>query len=168
MGWLFLLLLILLLGYIVYQVILAEQGTDATSDAGEPKLPYRLKRYFFTRSEQEFFNILNAKIDAQRYTVFPKVRMGDYLDIDLPKGQRHAYWARIRSRHIDYVIWDLVEKQLIAAIELDGRSHNHHQAQKADGFKDSVFKAVGLPLHRVRVGSNFYDEIDHILQTFQK
>ncbi len=46
----------------------------------EEMLPYRLKRFFFTKSEHEFFRILMNKIDHSKFTVFPKVRLGDFVE----------------------------------------------------------------------------------------
>ena len=76
-------------------------------------LPYYAKPYFFSRSEQEFYNILNSKLDAHRYTIFPKVRLGDFIEVNHDERGNRTWWNKIRAKHIDYLIWDLVEKRLL-------------------------------------------------------
>lgn len=135
-------------------------------ETAETKLPYTAKEYFFNSSEQMFFNILNCHLDAHRHTVFPKVRLGDLVSVEQGADNHYGMWARIRSRHVDFVVWDLVDKKIVCAIELDGKSHNSAKAKKGDEFKDDVFVAAGLPLHRVSVGSVFEEEIQEIVSSF--
>lgn len=126
-------------------------------------LPYHLNQGLFNASELVFFNILNASVDAQRYTVFPKVRLGDYIQPTNHGAERWGSWNRIKSRHVDFIIWDLTQQKIVLAIELDGSSHNSKLAYEADAFKDEVFKSISLPLKRIRVGSNFEQEINKII-----
>jgi len=125
-------------------------------------LPYRLKKYFFNTSEQEFFRILAEQLDRDRYAVFPKVRLGDFVEVDKPKGERMKYWNYIRSKHIDFLIWDLQGSRVALAIELDGSSHNSDRAQERDAKKDRLYEAIELPLIRVRVGTDFATEVQNI------
>lgn len=146
--------------YLFFKKILSE-------DKGEVDLPYRQKQYFFSRSEQEFFNILNAHLDAYRYTVFPKVRMGDFIETTNNGTERYGSWNRIKSRHVDFLIWDLVERKVVFGIELDGNSHNGQKAQEVDHFKNDVYDVIGLQLHRIRVGSDFKTEIINLLKPLE-
>ena len=138
------------------------------SGAQEEKvsLPYRQKQYFFSSSELQFYQILNSHLDAHRYTVFTKVRLADFVEV-LPKfrGER-AWFNKIKSKHVDFLIWDLVESKIVLAIELDGKSHNGAATAKSDVFKDEMYETVGLRLERVRVGSNFEEEAVRLVATF--
>jgi len=69
--------------------------------------------------------------------------------------------GRVKSRHVDYLITDGqgIPK---AAIELDGSSHNK-EAYAADMLKDGIFEAVGLPLIRVRTGTDYSQAARRIL-----
>ena len=71
-------------------------------------------------------------------------------------------WNKIKSKHVDYLVWDLVESRVVMAIELDGGSHNGSSAEKNDEFKNSLFEVVGLNLVRVKVGDSFEDEVKKI------
>ncbi len=129
----------------------------------EEILPYKRKKYFFSRSEQQFLNILEQKLDHSKYSVFPKVRLGDFIEVDLPKGQRLPYWNKIKSKHVDFLIYNYQTATVALAIELDGNSHNHIATKKSDSFKDKLYPAVGLELVRVRVGTDFAAEVDGIV-----
>lgn len=163
-----------LLEDILYELLRPEKQTRKRHSRQTPlqkqhsgQLPYYAKQNFFSDSEQVFYDILNAKLDAQRYTIFPKVRLGDFIQVEYTKKYTGGWWQRIRSRHVDYIVWDLVHQKIVLAIELDGNSHNKTEAKEIDAFKNSVFENVGIPLYRVRVGSNFECEIGNILQNLK-
>jgi len=127
-------------------------------------LPYHAKKYFFSQSEQQFFNILNSHIDAHRYTIFPKVRLGDFIDVDHQDRGNRTWWNKIRAKHIDYLIWDLVENKIVLAIELDGNSHNSEKMQQRDKFVNELYIKVGVKLERVNVGTSFEEESIRLME----
>lgn len=157
MGYIFLILLILIIVVVAIKVF-------SSTDRGEEQLylPYVQKKYFFTRSEQQFFNILNAKLDSARYTVFPKVRLGDFIEVEYKDRGDRTWWNKIRAKHIDYLIWDLTESKIVLAIELDGNSHSSAQMQERDDFVNELYKKVGIGLERVKVGSDFEAVVSEI------
>lgn len=128
----------------------------------EEYLPYHAKPYFFSRSEKEFFNILNSQLDAIRYTVFPKVRIEDFIEVDYNDRYNRTWRNKIRAKHIDFLIWDLVEGKIALAIEVDGNSHNSTQMMDRDDFVNKLYKKAGIKLERVRVGTDFVQEINRI------
>jgi very-short-patch-repair endonuclease len=132
-------------------------------DKREIELPFKLKNNFFTSSEWNFFKILEEKIDHTKYTVFPKVRMEDFIEPTNSGKGKFASRNRIKSRHVDFLVWDIENSSIAFAIELDGKSHNSQKAIEADKFKDDVYRTIGLQLHRVQVGSDFATEITKIL-----
>lgn len=130
-------------------------------------LPYHAKRFFFTCSEQEFFNELHAQLDKSEYTVFPKVRLGDFIEVDHYDRRDRTWWNKIRAKHVDYLIWSLTENRIVLAIELDGSSHNSPITQKRDDFVNGLYEKVGIKLERVRVGTSFASEVQQITQTLK-
>lgn len=163
-GPLFIVVALLILGALVYAAVFLERNASSRESKASEVLPFQLKHHFFTSSEFQFFTMLRAKLDRQHYDIFPKVRMGDYIKTTNGGTERFGSWNRIKSRHVDFVIWDNQGGKLAMAIELDGNSHNGDRAKKADDFKDEVFKIVGLEIVRVRVGSDFAAEIEKICQ----
>jgi len=132
------------------------------AEAEEVKLPYRLIGYFFTRSEQMFFDILSEKIDKKYYTIFPKVRLADFVQVTASKEEYTPWWNKIRSKHIDFLIWDNVQRKIKLAIELDGKSHESEKGQVRDAFVEKVYSSIGVELVRVKVGSDFNASIQNI------
>lgn len=161
MNWVYLALFLIVLAVVLYVLKLLVERFR-----GE-EMPYRLKKYFFNRSEQEFFRILSEQLDRERYAIFPKVRLGDFIEVDKPKGERLKYWNYIRSKHIDFLIWDIKRGKLSLAIELDGASHRSDRVRERDERKDRLYEAVGLPLVRVQVGSDFNTEVQNIKELFE-
>lgn len=126
-------------------------------------LPFKIKRFFFTQSEQKFFNILKSQIDHSKYYIFPKVRLGDFVETTAKGNDRTGNWNRIKSKHIDFLIWDIQKKVLVFAIEIDGNSHNNTKMKKNDTFKNKLYPTIGLRFKRIRVGQNFDSEVSKIL-----
>lgn len=152
------LIALLVIAFILKNIFL-EQKIETEAEIG---MPYRLKHYFFNSSENSFFSILKERIDTKRFLIFPKVRLGDFIETTNSGDERWGSWNRIKSRHIDFIIWDKGQSKIVCGIEIDGKSHNSPKAQKNDVFKDTLFKTIGLPLHRIRVGSDFASQIDQI------
>ena len=74
----------------------------------------------------------------------------------LDKSAKASARGRVKSRHIDFVIANPDNLRIYLAIELDGKSHEKLDQQKADYFKDSVFEEIGLPFIR----TNGKDDIE--------
>jgi len=160
--------LLIMAGFIVLVVLLVMMAPFIKNllqgEQGDEKLPFRFKKYFFTKSEQEFFRILEQQIDHSRFTIFPKVRLGDFVETTAKGEKRQASWNRIKSRHVDFLIYDTQKSLIAVAIELDGNSHNSERAQKSDDFKNRLYSSIGLELVRVKVGTDFATEISQILE----
>ncbi|MBB6016829.1 DUF2726 domain-containing protein [Deinococcus radiopugnans] len=125
----------------------AERGL-ATPTVPE-HLDVAVKLCFFSRSEDRFFRTLEQALPAG-YRVFPNVRLNDVFVITAPPPQRRGTYARLRDKHVDFLIVVLPEHRPVAALELDGRSHDNNQQQHRDAVKDRAFQCAGLPLLRVR------------------
>jgi len=162
----FLIIVLFVIIIILFAVVTAIASLSSGVQETKVPLPYRQKRYFFSKSELEFYKILNSQLDAHRHTVFTKVRLADFVEV-LPalRGER-TWFNKIKSKHVDFLIWDLVESKIVLAIELDGKSHNGATMKKSDSFKDEMYEAVGLRLERVKVGSSFEEESKRLVSLF--
>lgn len=110
-------------------------------------------------SEATFFAML-ARTLPRGFHVHGKVRLEDIIRVKrgVPSKIRWSLRGRVKSRHIDYLITDKTGRPVMA-IELDGASHDPDNLSEADKVKTALFKAASIPLHRVRVGSNFNQNI---------
>ena len=52
-----------------------------------------------------------------------------------------------------------------AGIELDDTTHNTSKAKKTDELKNNIFKAIDIPLYRIKVNDKEYTtEIENIIK----
>jgi len=151
MNW----LLFVLAALILVAVILFFKFLSENKENVEEELPYRAKRYLFSCSEHEFLRVLNEQIDTKRYMIFPKVRLADFIEVTARGKEYQGWWNKIRSKHVDFLIWDVQENKVALAIELDGKSHQSEKMQKRDEFVNEVYGRIGIKLKRVRVGNDF-------------
>lgn len=108
-----------------------------------------------TKTEQLFFLALQEAVEG-RYSICCKVRMEDLIKVK--KGAENAYGlrARIRPRHVDFVLWSPDTAKINLAIELDDPSHNSAKAREADKFKNEAFESAGVPLLRVKTEARYH------------
>ena len=124
--------------------------------------PYAQK-HLLTRTEYNFYKSIREYADKNSLLICPKVRMEDFVQVT-DKENTYKYRGYIKSRHIDFLICD-DSLYLLCGIELDDKSHNSQKAQTTDNFKDNVFNAIGIPLHRVKVSNNYDADIERILDS---
>lgn len=131
--------------------------TEATPmpDGVPDHLPVRVKQYFLARSEVAFLAALEACLPPG-YRVFPNVRLNDLFFITTRHpGQQKGTYARLRDKHVDFLVVSLPDHQPRFAIELDGASHDNAQQQYRDAVKDVAFRSAGLPLVRLRAEGTY-------------
>lgn len=113
------------------------------------KFPYQLKSYFLSPAELSFYHVLSSII-APKITICPKIRLADIFSVS-PKKENFAYFNKISSKHIDFLLCQADTMQPILAIELDDSSHKRQSRQERDEFVNKAFKAARLPLVRFPV-----------------
>jgi len=114
------------------------------------------------RSEATFFGMFSREL-PQGFHLHGKVRLEDIIRVkrNINPKMRWSLRGRVKSRHIDYLVTDRTGRPVMA-IELDGASHTRDKLSEADRVKTALFEATSIPLHRVRVGSDF----NHIIAIF--
>ncbi len=86
-----------------------------------------------------------------------KVRLEDIIEVKPQIQNQKVRWHlrnRVKSRHVDFLIINK-NGHPVFAIELDGASHSDSKATNADDLKNGLFRAVNIPLWRVKTGENF-------------
>lgn len=113
-----------------------------------------------TKTEYNFFFKLKDKADENNYVIFPKVRMEDFIKVNVGDYRtRQKYRGYIKSRHIDFLLCDS-RLNVLAAIELDDNTHNKKSSKRADEMKNNIYDAIGIPLFRIPVFQNYDYAID--------
>lgn len=128
---------------------------------GRRKYPY-ISRPLLTKTEYAFYKVLRKYTDRYDLLICPKVRMEDFIKVTAKKNYAR-YRGYIKSRHIDFIICDN-DLNMLCGIELDDSSHNTEKAQEIDKFKNNTFKAIGIPLYRVKTSGNYNEEISEIIK----
>jgi len=120
--------------------------------------PYSKKKFLFSIPERHFFEILNEIFKDTEYSVFPKVRLWDILEIQSNYKTYYTYQNKIRSKHIDYVICKGIYFQPVLVIELDGKHHwTDANTIYNDKIKNNIFEATKLPIIRVQAKASKSD-----------
>lgn len=120
------------------------------------KFPY-VKKELLSKSEKEFYYELYKYACQKDYLVFTKVRLADFCEVDtekLFKDKYMKYFAKIRAKHVDFLLCDKNLK-ILAAIELDDKSHNYKAAKENDEFKNKLYKTIDIKLVRVKISKSY-------------
>lgn len=85
---------------------------------------YERKLALFTPAEKSLLASLE-KVLERKYRVFGKVRVADVLSVRKSSDRRawRRAFNRISSKHVDFVLCDQKTLMIVAAVELDDRSH---------------------------------------------
>ena len=70
----------------------------------------------------------------------------------------------LHNSRLDFLVFDPFGKQPIAAIEVDGQTHNTDQQKRRDNLKDSILEKLGLPLKRYATRSELGGEAEDLMQ----
>lgn len=128
----------------------------------EKNYPYE-KKLLLTATEYRFYKVLKERCDRYRLLICPKVRMEDFLYVT-DRRNIYKYRGYIKSRHIDFILCDQ-DLHMLAGLELDDPSHAAREAERADAFKNNVFKKIGIPLYRIPTEPGQYRRrIDEMLR----
>jgi hypothetical protein len=107
---------------------------------------YRSRHYLLTRGELAFFRALKKAL-GDRWLLFAKVRLADVVTCS------DSLWdqgpgRRIAQKHLDFVVCHPGSLRIVAAIELDDRSHARLERRQRDTFLNRLFRSAGIPLLR--------------------
>lgn len=121
------------------------------------KIPCRAQEFLLTRGELAFYNVL-VKAVGDRYTVFAKVRIRDLLQYpDTISARPHL--NRISQKHVDFVICERFSTRIVAALELDDRSHERRDRAARDRLLNDAFRAASLPLIRIKARREYCPDV---------
>lgn len=155
---------LLILTALVSIALLALGYFLVVNNSSDKAMPYRAKKYFFSREEQEFLRLLNESIDRQKYTIFPKVSLSDFVEVTVKGRESQSWWNRVKFASVDFLVWDVLESKIVLGIEFDDRSHQSEAAIASDSFEDRLYEKIGVPLMRVDVGSSFVEQVAQVTQ----
>ena len=118
------------------------------------KNAYYKKQYLLTKSEHQFFDILQ-EILKDKYYVFPQVHLDALLEVKRSEEKQQTYRNKINRKSVDFVICDRQYLKPLLAIELDDNSHYRWGRQERDQFVNKVLDSVDLKCLRIRVAYSY-------------
>lgn len=126
---------------------------NQTEDTG---YKYRQRGPLFTKAERSFFGVLEQSIPDE-YRVFGKVRVADVLTPE--KGMNRKNWQiafnKISSKHFDYILCRKDTLDVVAAVELDDKSHSTKRSASRDSILNSACESANLKLIRFPAKSGY-------------
>lgn len=99
-----------------------------------------------TKTEQGFYRLLAYSLPG--HIILAQVDIKRL--VRTKRGQRHRHFNRIAQLSLDFVVCR-PDFSVVAAIELDDRSHDAHRQRTRDAKKDDVMKAIKIRLVRFDV-----------------
>lgn len=110
----------------------------------------------FSKAEFLFYFILKQSLKDD-YQIFAKVRIADILTPDYSLTQRNwkSAFYKITSKHFDYVLCDKDTLAIVAAIELDDKTHKLRKVRSRDIFVQRACETAGLKLIRFQCRSRY-------------
>lgn len=113
----------------------------------------------FTRNESENYKKLKIAADRKGYIICPKVRLADIVK---PRNdpQYMSRFGKIKSKHVDFVIYDGEMRHLKAVIELDDSSHDRKDRKERDEFVDFILNDCGYRvIHTRYITTDILDDV---------
>lgn len=150
--------LILLVAAFGCVLVLFRHGVAPVRKARPAARPFRFRRadsLLRTPGEHAAWELLH-ELTRGAYAVCPKVRLEDIAEADGPDWRRLRNY--VRARHVDFVLADRGGKPILA-IEVDGPSHATGKARASDALKDRILTSAGIPLLRLRHGTDWRAQI---------
>ena len=112
--------------------------------------PYK-ERKLLTNNEYRFYYNLVQLADKYNLSVQVKMRLADIIEVDkckITNQEYMSYFGKIKSKHIDFVLTHKYTMQMIAAIELDDKSHQKQNRIERDDFVNNALTAAGIDFIR--------------------
>lgn len=110
--------------------------------------PYEAKP-LLTQPEQVVFQRL--RMAFPELVVLAQVSLGQAVRIRASGRRRQELWGKVCAKSLDFVLCR-PDFSLVAAVELDDKSHEFARQRARDREKDRVLEAAKVPLLRWKVG----------------
>lgn len=142
-----------------------ENGEAETTE----EYPY-IKPYLLTKKEWAFYKALKPITDKYHLHILAKVRLADLVEVKkgLSNSQYFKAFAKIKAKHVDFVLARPANLAVLCAIEVDDGSHDDIDRQQRDFFLDKVCETVKLPLIRCTDINGVEDQICEKLKIHKK
>lgn len=109
--------------------------------------PYYAKKIMTKPEMILYFRLLNA---LPEYIVLAQVQLSQVLGVD-PNADNNPWYNKISRMSLDFVVCRKEDASIVAAIELDDKSHEWESRIRADKKKDKALTSAGVKIIRWKV-----------------
>lgn len=120
-------------------------------DANGDIVKYNTRYGLLTKAERSFYGVLESVVPDD-LVIMSKVRIADVLVAckTLHTNDKRRLFAKISSKHFDFVLCNKADLSFVAAIELDDSSHQRKDRIERDKFVDMACASAGFPLYHCK------------------
>ncbi len=146
----FVIAIVVLVLIIILKFIFDANASNLENDntISDDKIPYR-RKYLLTKNELYFYKGLREIADKHNYTILTKIRMADLVEVGSgckDSKERMKYFAKIKSKHIDFALCNKDNLYPEVLIELNDNSHKDPKRIERDEFIKKVMEKSGYKL----------------------
>lgn len=116
-------------------------------------LPYYRRGPLLSQGEAAFYRVLRLAVGRHYHVAF-KARLADLITCS-DSAWDEGFGHMIARHHVDFVLCDYRTTEVIAAIELDDRSHDKAGRRRRDAFLNDALDAAKIPLIRIRAAARY-------------
>lgn len=115
-----------------------------------PEYPYVAVEIMTDAEKQLYWFMKNNLLFIDRVSIFPKMRLGDLVQLDERICKDPKMYYKVACKHVDYVIVDNETLKVICIVELDDYTHDREEVKQRDQFLMYTLQAANLPLVRIK------------------
>lgn len=123
-------------------------ATQGFRPGRKKRYPYFRRRLLMSDGEFAFYRALLFAV-GEEFTVMSKVRAAAVIGCSRADWAA-GYGAPIAQKELDFILLKPGTSCVMAAIELDDRSHERPDRRERDEFLNAAFAAAGVPLVRFK------------------
>lgn len=118
--------------------------------------PYVPAGPLFTKAELNFYRYLSQAVDG-RALVFGKVRIADVIQPkkSIKGSKRVTALNKIAQKHFDFVLVDPETMNILAAVELNDKTHQQKDRAARDKFVRDAMKSCDIPLIEIPAAKSY-------------
>lgn len=134
------------------EALISKKHNDDPQDKSDEavtaeKLPFR-RKYLLTKNEYWLYKKLKEIAEKYNYAILAKVRLADLVEVSAEAEHKEylKYFAKIKSKHIDFVLCNKENLYPELLIELNDNSHNIDDRVDRDNFLKAVAEKTGYKI----------------------
>ncbi len=158
-------IIVVLVILVIVGIVREYKKKEEPENTIDDKIPYR-KKLLLTKNECWFYKSLKGIADKYSYAVLAKIRLADLVEVssEIDKNEYMKYFAKIRSKHIDFILCkkDNLYPELL--IELNDNSHKTEDRAKRDELIEKICEKVGYKIIFVYGTQSLEENINRALK----